>query len=382
MKVLHFIKTSDGARWACEMVEQLVLLGVEVTVILPCSKGKMIPAWKETGAKLIFCYSEMPVKKIWKYRSVKKRVQKIIHDENPDIIHAHFFSQIILLRNIKFSKTRIFQVPGPLHLENWIFKYWDIISAKENDKWIASSKYIRNLYLNANISTNRLGLSYYGNHLEAYEDNDENLKSKYDLNKESFVVGNLSYFYAPKAYLFQKTGLKGHELFISILNNCNLKGIIFGKQFGEKQDYYEKVKSESSENIIFAGGIEPFDVSRAWKTMDICLHLPLSENCGGVVEPLLHKVPVVCCYTGGLSEVIINKKTGLIVDRSEESIKKALIFAKENPKLMNKYAVNGQKLVLEMFNVKRTAKEIFQYYQSLESFKDVPTFKSENFKYD
>lgn len=377
MKVLHFVKTSDGARWACEMVEQLILKGVDVIVVLPDSKGKMIPAWKKTGARLIFEYTEMPVKKMWTYYRIKKKVEEIIHEVQPDIIHAHFFSQIVLLRNIKFSKTRIFQVPGPLHLENRMFKFWDILSAKKNDKWIASSKYILNLYMKSGLSEKRVGLSYYGNHLQAYSDLDENLRKKYKIAKNSFIVGNLSYFYAPKAYLFQRVGLKGHELFIKVLSKCKIRGIVFGKQFGVSQSYYDKVKSRAPESIIFAGGVEPFEVSKAWKTMDLCLHLPLSENCGGVVEPLLHSVPVITCNTGGLSEVIINKKTGLLVDRNEESIKDALTFAKENPKHMQEYAINGQKLVLAMFDVKRTSEEILRYYERSEDFGSVEKFNSE-----
>jgi hypothetical protein len=243
MKALHFFKTSDGARWGCEMVEQLIEQGIEVTVVLPSSKGKMIPAWKKTGAKLIYAYSELPIKKIWNFYKVKKVVRDIIKLEQPDVIHSHFFSQTILLRSIKTNIIRIFQVPGPLHLENWIFRKWDLLSAKSNDRWIASSQYIRKLYVDSGVEISRIGLSYYGNHLSEYDISSDNLREEYNLKRNDFVVGNLSYFYPPKKYLLQKVGLKGHELFIEILKDLKLKAVIFGAQIGKSQKYFDKLRS-------------------------------------------------------------------------------------------------------------------------------------------
>lgn len=382
MKALHFIKTSDGARWGCEMVEQLVLKGIDVTVVLPTNQGRMIPLWNKTGAKLIFEYSELPIKRIWNFGKVRNRVKAIIDDEKPDVIHAHFFSQIILLRSIKTKIKRIFQVPGPLHLENRIFKYWDLLSAKKNDVWIASSKYIYKIYEQSGVDEKRLGVSYYGNHLESYDFDDQSLREQFNIAKDEYTVGNLSYFYPPKRFLFQRVGLKGHELFIEIIKSLNLKAILFGAQIGEDQSYFNKLKSLSSDSVIFAGRVNPLEVSKAWSTMNLCLHIPLSENCGGVVEPLLHNIPVVCCVTGGLGEVILNEVTGLIVPRDQKSIEDALEFAKKNPNLMKSYAQNGKRLVLTMFDVKRTSDEIIGFYNNLNDLSKIPQFNPKKVVYE
>ena len=39
MRVLHLVKTSDGARWAAEQVKVLVREGHEIGVILPSPRG-------------------------------------------------------------------------------------------------------------------------------------------------------------------------------------------------------------------------------------------------------------------------------------------------------------------------------------------------------
>ena len=50
---------------------------------------------------------------------------------------------------------------------------------------------------------------------------------------------------------------------------------------------------------------------------DRAVHVPRSENCGGVVEPFSAGVPVIAAAVGGLPEVVIDNVTGRIVrDRS------------------------------------------------------------------
>lgn len=381
MKVLHFVKTSDGARWAVEMVEKLCKMGVEVTVVLPINTGKMINAWTKTQAKVIYSYSELPVRRPWRYFSVQKKIKKIIDLEKPDIIHSHFFSQTILLRKVlrKSSIPLIFQVPGPLHLEKFFFRKWDVLSARKNDSWIASSKYIKEIYLKEGVEEKRVGMSYYGNNLQAYDEKSENLRDKLKINEDDFVIGNISYFYPPKKYLFQRIGLKGHELLIEIAKKMRINAIFFGSQLGKNQNYYQSLKRKETNKIKLPGALNPFEVSKGWNTMNVCVHLPLSENCGGILEPLLHNIPVISCYTGGIPEVIVNKKTGLIVNRDKYKVIDAINWATENFSEMQEMTKRGQKLVLTMFDVKRTSKEIKEYYNHVNDFNKVKEFNSKEY---
>lgn len=50
MRVLHLIKTTEGARWAVEQVTELVKLGVDVHAALPDLEGRLAAKWKESGA--------------------------------------------------------------------------------------------------------------------------------------------------------------------------------------------------------------------------------------------------------------------------------------------------------------------------------------------
>jgi hypothetical protein len=46
MRVLHVVKTTDGAEWAAWLAAELALAGVEVHVALPADTGLYIDDWR------------------------------------------------------------------------------------------------------------------------------------------------------------------------------------------------------------------------------------------------------------------------------------------------------------------------------------------------
>lgn len=365
MRVLHLVKTSDGARWAAEQVKVLVREGHEIGVILPSPRGKMLNAWRSSGAKLYFGNVELPVKRPWEYNKRRTFLNEVVEDFRPELVHSHFFSTTILARQV-LKLPVAFQVPGPLHMESALFKKWDLMSARPNDFWIASSHAIRELYLNEGVPGDRVGMSYYGNEISDYDTKSLGLRKELKFSGDDYIVGNISYFYPPKKYLFQTSGLKGHELMfegLGLIKNRSIKGVFWGEQWGGSKSYEKKLQSLCPINCQMPGALKPFEVSRGWKTMDVCIHMPYSENCGGVLEPLLHEVPVIACNVGGLSELIVNNKTGLLVERASQNCSDAILYAYKNRERMQNMAVLGSRLARKAFDVNRTAKEISTIYR-------------------
>jgi glycosyltransferase involved in cell wall biosynthesis len=267
---------------------------------------------------------------------------------------------------------RFFQVPGPLHLEHWFFRNAEIASAGPDDYWIASSRCTRNLYLQAGIPSQRLFLSYYG--LEMPETwCPAGLRSHLGIPADAFVAGNLNMFYGPKRYLGQRRGVKAHEdvieaLRIVISSRPNVYGVLLGGPWDNADTYFESLRRRAATaapgRILLPGPIPPKDAVNVWREFDCAVHVPLSENCGGVVEPLLAGVPVVAGRVGGLPEVIIDDVTGRLVPivdpvKLAEAIL-ALAAAGSRPRMM---AACGSQLVAEMFSPKRTGSEIKHIYE-------------------
>jgi glycosyltransferase involved in cell wall biosynthesis len=100
--------------------------------------------------------------------------------------------------------------------------------------------------------------------------------------------------------------------------------------------------------------------------MDCAVHVPLSENCGGVIEPVCAGVPTVASRVGGLPEVVIDGLTGTLVPpRSPAQLAEATLNVLDDPQRFGEDAQNGRQLASTMFDVRRTAREIHAIYKYL-----------------
>lgn len=379
MKILHVVKTSEGANWAFEQAKWLQEQGVEVVTILPDDKGVIAKKYKENKMKICLQDVSLPITKPWQFFNRKKKIQKIVKEEKPDIIHTHFVTNIIMLR-LALKKSRIprlFQVPGPLHLESRIFRKLDIITSNELDYWAPSCQKSKEIYLQEKVPENRLFLAYYGGYggdkINQYTNSKNLLHQQYNIPDDNILIGMVSYFYKPKWYLGQKRGIKGHEDFIdaiAILNKDypNITAIIIGGAWGNSQKYEQKVKQYADKNniknIIFTGFRT--DIKEIYKEISIAVHPSHSENLGGAAESLAAGVPTIATNVGGFPDIVINGKTGYLAQaKNPKALSQKIKIMIENKQEAETLAKEGQKKVKELLDINYTAKEMLKIYQKI-----------------
>jgi glycosyltransferase involved in cell wall biosynthesis len=118
--------------------------------------------------------------------------------------------------------------------------------------------------------------------------------------------------------------------------------------------------------IIMVGHLPPDDVHAAWGDFNLAVHVPISENCGGVVEPMLAGVPVIAAKVGGLPEVVMDGFSGLLVLPDDaRGLAIAIEKTLDDIEYHGKLAKQGAQLVSLMFDVRRTAREILDIYAHL-----------------
>jgi glycosyltransferase involved in cell wall biosynthesis len=376
MRALHILKTSEGGRWAALQVRELVRAGVEVEVALPSLAGGSMDLWNASGARLHAVDLSFPVGRPWLAAAVARRARRLVDQVKPDVIHSHFVSTTLTLR-AALGRTarvpRVFQVPGPLHLEHWLYRKGELAAAGTADYWIASSRCTRNLYLRAGVAAGRVFLSYYpveNLHAPAAEDG---LRERWGVPRDALVVGNINMFYGPKRYLGQRIGLKAHEhvieaLRIVIAARANVYGVLAGGPWGNARQYFERLRVRAREiapgRIVLPGPLDPGKVLAAWREFACAVHVPLSENCGGVIEPLLAGVPVIAGRVGGLPEVVIEGVTGITVPIADpRALAGAILQVLDRREPHRAMAAWGGQLVSQMFSARRTAAEIKQIYE-------------------
>ncbi|HTQ55063.1 MAG TPA: glycosyltransferase family 4 protein [Bryobacteraceae bacterium] len=379
MRVLHVVKTSGGARWAALQAAELRRLGVEVHVALPDATGARVPEWEAAGASFHIAGLDYPVTSIWRLPAVCAQARELVRTVAPDLIHCHHVGPALLLRlalGKRHPAPRIFQVPGPLHLEHRPYRIWDLKSAGDRDFWIASSRCTRDIYLRAGVDNAKLFLSYYGFRSDEFDTSRSGLlRARLGIASHDLVVGNISYVYGPKYYLGQRVGLKCHEDLIAALGlvlaeRSDVRGLLIGGPWGGAAGYFRKLRRHADAvgrgRILMPGFLPLSEVQRCWPDFDCAIHVPLSENCGGVVEPLLAGVPVIAGRVGGLPEVVQEGLTGALVPvRNPRALAAAILRVLDQRERYRPMARSGGELVREMFDVRRTAAEVYEVYRHI-----------------
>ena len=379
MRVLHIVKTSDGAAWAAMQVSELVRLGVTVDVVLPEREGRTLAIWRASGASLHFAQLNFPARAPWRLTAVKRTIRTLASELKPDLIHTHHVGTTLTVRSALQDRPdilRVFEVPGPLHMEHPVFRRWELSSAQPNDYWIGTSRCILNHYRRAGIAEDRLLLSYAGLDVGAFrQERTGALRRQLGIAKDQMVVGNINLIYAPKYYLGQRVGLKCHEDVIDALAIVNRErkdvvGVLAGGPWGNAQWYEKRLRARASRlgggRILMPGLLPPDLVRVAWADYDCGVHVPLSENCGGVVEPLLCGVPVIAGDVGGLPEIVEEGVTGkLIPIRKPDILAKAILEVLSNLEHHRAQAQRGRERTLALFDVRHTSASVLRFYEKV-----------------
>ncbi len=306
-------------------------------------------------------------------------IKALIAEIAPDLIHSHFVTSTLMLRlalGKRYAIPRLFQVPGPLHLEHRLYRLLELASAGPSDSWAASSRYTRQIYLAAGVDPGRVYLSYYGTELDKFSaSRTGELRHRLSIPPEIKVVGNISFMYPPKYFLGQTVGLKGHEDLIGAIallcaKRPDVVGVFVGGQWGNGTWYEDRLRVRAQRaaggRIIFAGRVPQVSAGALWPDFDCVVHAPLSENCGGVVEPLASGVPTVATQVGGIPEVVIEGLTGWGVPRRDiHALAYSMAEALEKSAQASKRASIGQALVRQMFDIRRTGAEMAGIYAHL-----------------
>lgn len=370
MHILHLIKTSEGATWAINLLKEIKKQDKSMTfsVILP-SGGKHFDEYKEV-CEQVYNFEYRLDKNIFKSG---KKFKEIVLKDNPDIIHSWFTQTTLYARLFlrKLNTPRIFQVVGPAHLENFLFKTGDIKSAQKNDYWIATSEYIYNKYLSSGVPKDKLFFNYAYIDVKALLESKAYVESRdineeFNLDKNVKIIGTASYIYPPKFY--EKTGIKGHEFLLKVFERLLRKRddvilLIAGATFDDDKSYEYKLRQKAyniaHDKIFFTGKYN--HIYEIISNFDVFVYLSKSENLGGVYESLLFEIPTVSSNKGALPELVINNVTGFNAEPNDiDKIVDYILNLLESDNTA--FKEKGKNLVLEKFNKETIINKTYSFY--------------------
>ncbi|MED9783832.1 glycosyltransferase [Escherichia coli] len=278
-------------------------------------------------------------------RALKKVIKKI----NPDVVNVHYASGYGTLASIAGLKNFIMSVWGsdvydfpftsPLHhkLVNYNLNRSSVICSTSE---VMGEFVANNFSLKKNLS---IQITPFGVDVSKFK------KKKLESNKTSFVIGTVKTLRPKygidnliKAFAFLVN--KGH-------NNISLR--IAGKGFMREQLEELTRTLGVSDKVEFLGWVENDKVPSLLNTFDVYVAPSTldSESFGvAIVEASSCELPVIVTRVGGLPEVVIDNKTGIVVEPNDiELLSDAMEALINDQNLCSSLGETGRKHVIEKY---------------------------------
>lgn len=163
---------------------------------------------------------------------------------------------------------------------------------------------------------------------------------------------------------------KNHEFLLNIFSeikeeNPEIKLVCVGDGV-TFQSIKHQIKNQNLENTVFLLGFRK-DIPELLAQADCFVLASKIEGVPGVIlEAASQRVPTVATNVGGVLEVLVNGKTGFIIDDfDKKEFKDRLLSLVTNPDLNKEMGANAFKLVQKKFNPIKNARKFEQLYARL-----------------
>lgn len=358
--ILHNISSGGVENRRLSLIKYLYSK-FEIKIVCTEAKGYIANQIREFGVEII---------EIGRFDSVFSvrqhiKVQKIISEFKPDIIHGAVFEGVTMAAVNGFIKRVpvliIEETSDPQNrswLGNLLMKLFSLVS----DKVIAISPNVADYLVNiAKISKHKIVVINNGVVIPRNVSFSEvsELRSSLNLEVDDFIVGSVGRLH------------NDHKKFTDILealkvvSNKKVKLLILGSGNDE-----ELIKAKANElglgqSLIMVG--YQFDTAPFYEIMDVFCLASQREGFGLVAaEAMLHKLPVLATKVGGLQNVVVDNLTGfLVAPNSPNELYDKLIQFIENTELRNQMGQFGYDRAIELYTEKRYVNDIENLYLRL-----------------
>ncbi len=361
MKILQIIQRSQlrGAEiFACQLSEELQKLGHQVDVLVLF--GKRTDVFK---FELPFYYLEANEKKRWWDLNNYKKLAKLIEIGNYDIVQANAgdtlkyasLSKKIYGWKAKFVFRNANKISGFLNssfkknLNTWLMKEVDCAASVSEECTLDFKNTFP--FIKNRIACLPIGV-------------DLNNPKPYTSLNEIGIKGDGPFMLHVGGFMPEKN----HKGLIRIFSNLvkeipNAKLVLIGEGKLKVEIEALVIQMKLSQNVVFLG--RRTDIQQIMPCCHVFVLPSLIEGLPGVIlESFLNKLPVVTYNVGGIKEVVIDKKTGWLVDKNNETafleaIKESLSIPTETIR------ENAYSLVTQSYSNVSIANRFQEFYQEV-----------------
>lgn len=292
-------------------------------------------------------------------------VQKIIEDFKPHILHGAVFEGVTLaainglLKRVPIIILEETSDPQNRSLKaNFLLRVFSFVA----DRFVAISESVSHyLKLVAKVSPKKVIVINNGVEIPRNVSNEEigNLKRMLKIGETDFIVGSVG-------RLFNE-----HKRFtdiveaLTLLKGSNIKLLIVGDGPDEFLIRNHVRRKLLEDRVIFVG--YQFDTAPYYKLMDVFCIASQREGFGLVAaEAMLHRLPVIASEVGGLKDIVVDGKTGFLVQpKNSRQIADKISLLAADMDLRKSMGSQGKRRAIENYTEIRYCKEVEDLYISL-----------------
>ena len=303
-----------------------------------------------------------------------RRLEKILREQKPDIVHTHSGKAGILgrlaarragvpviLHHIHGPSFGPFQGPPA----NWIFTAAERYAAGVTTHFVCSAQAMTRLYLAAGIGRPEMYTRIFsGFPVEPFAKaaNDPAFRSQLGLAPDAFVIGKIARL-AP---------LKGHEdlftAFQKLLPQFPRARLLLVGDGRLRPQLEARARTLGlADKVIFTGLVPPGEVPRYVGIMDCLAHLSAREALSRALpQALAAGKPVVSYDFDGADEVCLEGETGFLVRTGDTAtVTQRLLQLANDAPLRERLGRRGRQFVRENFAVEQMVDNLYHLYLKL-----------------
>ena len=213
---------------------------------------------------------------------------------------------------------------------------------------VVVSKAVKNEINNLGVNEKNIKVIYNGIDPSNF---DFNIMPK--VSNKNFIVGSICRLHKEKGLKYLLEAIKIAKETIS-----NIRLIIVGEG-DERQNLINISKDLNIYNNVLFSGFQK-DVAKWIKEFDLFVLPTIKREAFGIVliEAMASRVPVIASRIGGIPEVIIDSKNGLLVSPADSSeLAQAIITLHNDPEKRKRMGLAGRKIVEEKFSEEKMISE-------------------------
>tara|TARA_R100000935_G_scaffold9921_3_gene19905 strand:- start:2469 stop:3611 length:1143 start_codon:yes stop_codon:yes gene_type:complete len=360
-KVLYLIDTLEVGGAETSILEIASRLKNWVPVVVCFYTGESLkPRYEKAGIRV---YS-LNIKAKYGFLQGKRKLQKILEIENPDLVHATLFRAEFISRitvpkykiplinsfvNDSYAKERYELMNFRQRFILNLYKNVDRRTAKKVSKFMSITKAIvLNNSKALEIDADKVKIIYRGRNIEAF-------KNKINLNeieKLKITYGNNPVILTVSRLLIRKGYSEAlHAIKIVIKNYPNLKYLIAGEGH-DRSKFEDLIKKLNLENNVFLLGNRN-DIPTLLHFSNIFLFPSHYEGQGGaLVEAMILGKPIIASKIPVIMESVQDHVSALLYEpKNIKDLSEKIIFGLETPLFMDKIGEGAKQQAALRFEI-------------------------------